>query len=319
MGEDKHRIQTVIISVIDIVAILLSFGIVTFIRTGHIWDFGIMGSRFSVLLFIVFSYIMISFFRNAKKDFFKRGLYAEMVDVVKGLSWLVGVGIIALFCMKRSTDFSRLVVGYGYVLSICLVYAFRCLYKKYLVSVYKKSLSSKRLVIVTLSDKADEILKRLPKRRMWEYKLKGFIFLDVEDSMIGKEYKGIPIMGNYASMFDCVAQRVVDEIFIHVPYSGGRHVAKAVETYESMGITVNLNIPVYDIKLDYREKELRSLGDYYVMTFRQSVIPLRMMLIKRCMDVVGAIVGLILTGIITIILAPILKAESPGPLSKTYV
>ena len=56
------------------------------------------------------------------------------------------------------------------------------------------------------------------------------------------------------------------------------------------------------------------MGDCHVVTFRESVVDFKMKVVKRCMDVVGALVGLVITGIVTIFLAPILLLESPGPL-----
>ena len=321
MGEQTNRLQAIILSVIDLAAIIVSFGIATFIRHKKMWDFKIDISTSTVLFFIIIVYILISFFRNTNKDFFQRGLFKEFVDVIKGVTFLLAAGIIALFAVKRSSDFSRLAIGIGYALSIVLVYLCRVLYKQYLTKIYKKSSSSKRLVIVALYDQADEILEHLPKNRMWAYKLEGFIFLDADPSMVGQEYKGIPILGNYHNMYDCVVKRTVDEVFIHIPCYQGEHVAKAVEAYEDMGITVNLNIQVYNIKLEHRLKELRNLGDYYVVSFQKSVISMKMLVIKRIMDVLGALIGLVFTGIITIILAPVLLLESPGPLffSQTRV
>ena len=56
---------------------------------------------------------------------------------------------------------------------------------------------------------------------MWNYLLKGLILLDVPDTAVGTECCGIPILGNYNNMYDCVTQRVVDEIFIHIPIRKG--------------------------------------------------------------------------------------------------
>ena len=96
-----------------------------------------------------FTYILISFFRNTNKDFFQRGLFKEFVDVIKGVTFLLAAGIIALFAVKRSSDFSRLAIGIGYVLSIVLVYLCRVLYKQYLTKIYKKSSSSKMAANIT--------------------------------------------------------------------------------------------------------------------------------------------------------------------------
>ena len=37
------------------------------------------------------------------------------------------------------------------------------------------------------------------------------------------------------------------------------------------------------------------------------------MLVKRMMDIAGALVGLVITGIVTLVLAPVIKLDSPGP------
>lgn len=48
---------------------------------------------------------------------------------------------------------------------------------------------------------------------------------------------------------------------------------------------------------------------------------MKMRVVKRIMDIAGALVGLIITGVVTIFLAPVLLLESPGPLifSQTRV
>lgn len=321
MDERKYRIQMTAITLLDIVAILVSFLAANFIRNRSIWLSGIEIENSTIILYIILVYLLISFFRNSKKKFHQRGSWAEMVDIVKGVTGFIAVLIISVFCVKRSSQFSRMVVLYFYILSILLMWVFRCLYKWYMTQVLKRSFYTKRLVIVTMSDQVEEILEKIHSECIWNYKLKGLILLDAKDEVIETDYHGVQIMGNYHNMFDCVTQRVVDEIFIHIPYSSGLHVMKAIERYEDMGIAVSLNVQVYDLKLRHRSKELREFGDYYAITFKQSVIDFKMRAVKRTMDICGALVGLAITGIITIFLAPVLLIESPGPLvfSQTRV
>ena len=73
------------------------------------------------------------------------------------------------------------------------------------------------------------------------------------------------------------------------------------------------------MNLKCKSKELRAFGDYYVITFKESVSSLKMRAVKRMMDIIGAIVGLIVTGIVTVFLAPVLLVESPGPLIFSQV
>ena len=53
---------------------------------------------------------------------------------------------------------------------------------------------------------------------------------------------------------------------------------------------------------------------YPTITFAQREIPLHMIVLKRLMDILGGIVGLLITAVVTIVLGPMIKLESPGPL-----
>ena len=107
---------------------------------------------------------------------------------------------------------------------------------------------------MTMAENVEEIKKTSWHGRDVELSFKGLILLDVPDTAVGTECCGIPILGNYNNMYDCVTQRVVDEIFIHIPYSEGIHVAKAIEQYEAIGIAVNLNLQIYDVNLKCKPK-----------------------------------------------------------------
>ena len=59
---------------------------------------------------------------------------------------------------------------------------------------------------------------------------------------------------------------------------------------------------------------INRMGGYTVLTSSVRVISSRQAMMKRTMDICGGIVGMILTGIITIFLAPAIYIASPGPI-----
>jgi exopolysaccharide biosynthesis polyprenyl glycosylphosphotransferase len=61
-------------------------------------------------------------------------------------------------------------------------------------------------------------------------------------------------------------------------------------------------------------KVIETYAGYTVLTTSINMATPRQMFIKRCMDIVGSIVGLILMFIAFIIFAPIIKIQSPGPI-----
>jgi len=80
-----------------------------------------------------------------------------------------------------------------------------------------------------------------------------------------------------------------------------------------MGVVVNLNLDVFDLGVN-GVKQIYNLERYNVLAFSSRLFDYRMVLIKRLIDIAGALVGLLITGVAGIFLAPALLLESPGPL-----
>lgn len=319
MSEKGERIQFTVVTILDCVAIILSAFLANWIRFSV--DQKEMWLDNTTIVYILLVYIIVSFFCDTKKEFLRRGLWRELVDVLTEFTLTLLILITVMYVFKISDVYSRLVVGYFYVLAVLLSYIFRIVYKFFIGYKKRNSYYTKRLVIVTMQDLKDEILDRLRYEEMWNYKFKGLILLDAPDELIESQYHGVQIIGNQGTMFDCMVQRVVDEVFIYLPDDTSVDVRRMIEKFEAMGVTVDLNVNVHDVDLQYRDKELHKCGECYVITFRQSVSSLKMRVIKRTMDIAGALVGLLITGIVTIFLAPALKIDSPGPLffSQTRV
>ncbi len=110
-------------------------------------------------------------------------------------------------------------------------------------------------------------------------------------------------------------QHVVDEVFIQVDAIQKKEVflKNMILEFEKMGIVVNLNLDLFDLGLE-GEKRIYNLEQYPVLAFSSRLFDYRMVQMKRMVDILGALVGLLFTLIIGVVLAPFLLLESPGPL-----
>ena len=116
----------------------------------------------TVFLYILLVYIVVSFFRNTKKDFFERGYLKELVDIIKETTCVLAILIITLFLLKISTDFFKSCDReYIYLMVIGLQYVLRNGFKLYVKWRQEKNFYTKRLVILTMMDKVPEIMERL--------------------------------------------------------------------------------------------------------------------------------------------------------------
>lgn len=83
--------------------------------------------------------------------------------------------------------------------------------------------------------------------------------------------------------------------------------------FENMGVVVHLNIDKLEEFEDFN-KSLSMLGDIPVVTFANNFYDVNKLMIKRLMDIIGSIVGLAITAVVTVFLAPAILIESRGPL-----
>ena len=115
--------------------------------------------------------------------------------------------------------------------------------------------------------------------------------------------------------FDYIRTNVVDEVFIN-----GNHIAESealAEELLEMGVTVHFKL-MHETKL-MPNKVIERCGKYVVLTSSMCIASPRQLFMKRLMDIVGSIIGLLLTGIAFLIFAPQIKKQSPGPIFFSQV
>ena len=142
----------------------------------------------------------------------------------------------------------------------------------------------------------------------------GVVFLGehVEEG----EINGVPVISDSEEAYlEYATLHVVDEVFIQLDSIQKKEslLKNMILEFEKMGIVVNLNLDLFNLGLT-GEKRIYSLEDYHVVAFSSRLFDYRMVLVKRLIDICGALVGLVLTFAIGIFLAPVLLLESPGPL-----
>ena len=164
---------------------------------------------------------------------------------------------------------------------------------------------------MTTADRVEGIIKEAESSSDWVHRLASIAVID--DNQVGKWYEGVPVVATYSNMYQYAKEQIVDEVFINVPYDTGAALAKVVNTFEDMGATVHVSIEILNQFDDYY-KSFNMMGNIPVVTFSNQQYDWKRLFVKRLMDIVGAIVGLLLTAVITVFLAPPLLIESPGPL-----
>jgi exopolysaccharide biosynthesis polyprenyl glycosylphosphotransferase len=124
----------------------------------------------------------------------------------------------------------------------------------------------------------------------------------------------IPILFGKEQMMEYIRQGIVDEVYIDT-FVDREELNQQVDLFLSMGITVHIGMGFLPENLPNQIVE--KMGAAYVVTTAIKTASGWQIALKRLMDIVGSLIGLLLTGIIFIFVAPAIKLASPGPIFFT--
>ena len=196
-------------------------------------------------------------------------------------------------------------------INLVLFFAVHVILKYYLLKVYRNKRATNQVFLVTTSDRVAGIMAEADNSRDWAHRLASIAIID--DNQVGKWYEGVPVVATYDNMFQYAKEQVVDEVFINVPYDTGDALSGVANKFGDMGATVHVSIEILN-RFDEYHKSFNMMGNIPVVTFTNQHYDWKMLFIKRMMDIAGALAGLLITAVVTVLLAPPLLIESPGPL-----
>ena len=109
----------------------------------------------------------------------------------------------------------------------------------------------------------------------------------------------MPVVASFEDMYEFARREVVDEVYINISYVTGESLRKYVREFETMGITVHLNINVLEGEEGF-ERQINMIWDSPVVSFAPRFFDYNKMIIKRMIDIAGGLVGMAITVIVGI-------------------
>ena len=314
MYQTREKIQNLILIVTDFICLIASYVI-----GGYLWLGFIKGANSTALredLYgdigaILIAYAITMVFFNMYDNFMARGKLVEFISVCKMNLMIAAIIAVIIFFKHENQDLSRGVYIFMFFVDVVLMTFVHRIIKVYLIRFYKNSSKNAQLFLITTSDRAEAVIREMDRSSSWNNKISSMAIIDTD--MTGQWIAGIPVVATFQDMIQYARVQVVDEVFINVAYDTGNSLTDIVMQFENMGATVHLNIEILE-KFDSFSKSLNMLGNIPVVTFANNVYDYRKLAVKRMIDIVGSVVGMLITLLVTIFLAPVLLIESPGPL-----
>lgn len=310
MLQNKQRIQNIILFITDFAGLLLSYYMSGFIWLYYYKGFGLgfsVGQVDSKLTVVIATFLIAYLIHTENEDYTKRTLMQETVSVFK--TNIILAAIIAIYQLldKSSVDFPRGLYVLTIIINVILMLIVREVIKLYLTKKYR---NKKRLLVITTSDRADRIVDKYSSVDNWANRLYGIAVIDKD--MKGDNINGVPVVANVHDMMTYMKNEIVDEVYISIRQDKAEELSAVVMQLEDMGIIVHIKLETLDAYKDY-DMKLEKMGKTPVVTFANRFYDYRKLAIKRIIDIIGSIVGLVIMFIAMIFVAPAIKIESSGP------
>lgn len=261
--------------------------------------------QFAVIIGLL--YICVGFFCEGYKNILRRGYISELKSSIKMVTFTVFLMIGYLFLTQNSIAYSRFLVSWMWASGIFFIYMERIIWKSVIRKKMEGTDGKRAIVLVSSVSLANETIHNFQQRGNVDFQIVGITLLQEGNHT---SIAGIPVIGNIEDSIEYYSSHVVDEVFIRIP-SEQPLPQDFISQCLDMGLAVHLNL---EKKLEINiHQEVQKLGDFTVLTACMNSVTSRQMFVKRLMDIVVSLVGIIFTFVITLVITPVILVQSPGP------
>ena len=295
--------------IVDLLCMTLGFFLAIFLRHGEFAILHVYSVYKELYVVLIATILGISIFFRPYEEIFKRGLWIEFVNVTKCISVQMTVALLYLFVVQSGAHYSRLVFVYACAGMFVLTYLGRVIGKKLFVSISDIVSYRKRILIVTTSDKALSVVENCKEVLEFDYEISGLAVMDKD--IVGQRFLDIMVTASSDTLYDDARLTVIDSVLIDLEPEHPEF-KEVVNLFHVMGVEVNISLADYNLGIP--NQQVTKMGNLTVLSGNGLKEVPGDVMAKRALDIVGGIVGIVITIILTIFVAPAIMIESPGPI-----
>jgi exopolysaccharide biosynthesis polyprenyl glycosylphosphotransferase len=185
----------------------------------------------------------------------------------------------------------------------------RVLLKALLSFIRRRGLNYRQLLIVGTTERAQEFIKLVEDHADWGLRVLGV--LQVASGSLKKDVSGHKVLGRLEDILETCKCNPVDEVVFCLSKDQFVDIEEYLRSLEELGITVRMVLDFYNVER-YR-KDLSFFQDSLpILTFHVKSLDAQQLFLKRIVDILGSLFGLILLFLVFPIVALAIKIESPG-------
>ena len=300
------------ILLLDCLTIVVSLILANYIRNGRLFESDDARMDFGLLLgAVLVVFLAMNLFGSLYRNMMLRGPLHECMCVIRNNAISFAGAAVVLYFMGLLDAYSRLVFFYFLLIDCILMLIVHQLWKKCLPSLYRIFRESRKTLLVADDVFAVPLVMDMKNFKDYSYEFCGLAFLGEKPE--NGEVGGMSVVAGADDLIDYCKSASLDEVIVAVADTQSKEMKHVLETLAEMGLTIHYRIPVPELS-GASQKALTQFGRFYTITYANRFVPVGQLAMKRLLDLVGALVGCVFLGILTVIVGPMIKLESPGPI-----
>ncbi len=323
MYQRRSRLQNLIVMMLDCICITVSLSAANYIRNGRLFYSDNERMNFGLLLGVCLTvFLGVNLFRNLNSNIFLRGPLHELFCIVRNNVLVLAGSAVILYFLSFLDAYSRLAFLYFILIDCLSMFFVHQLWKRVLPVLYRYFGETRKLLLVADFEYAAALAQDMKGMKDYSYELTGIVLMDrrVEE----EAFEDIPLACDAENLVEYCKNASLDEVIVAVrgveggsasqtsDPKAGPPILDMMETLAEMGITIHYRIPVPRLA-GAHQKVLSQFGRFYTVTYANRVVPVGQVLMKRMLDMAGALAGCVVLAVLTVLVGPLIKLESPGP------
>ena len=321
MKKDRMKaLFAVMLAVSDMLMAMLAFVLAYYIRREVHWPnqpqnlaplqsyLGMLAVQVVSILFVFFFYRLYHQRRAVSRvDEF----YAVFGAVSIGMMMSVAVSALTFKNSALEPDFSRVMIIYAWMLTIALVMAGRIVHRSLQARARNVGWGRDRVLLVGTGDVAQMILQKIQWSPWLAYEVVGLVAKNGNGSHPPENILGAPVLGTTDDLPRLIDERGIHEVIIALPEASHQETLGIIALCDRGSISVKVFPDVFQFIAG--QVTIDDLGGLPLLAVRDVALRGWKLALKRAVDVIGSVVLLVLFSPFMLLVAILIKLESPGP------
>lgn len=247
------------------------------------------------------------------------GLVDEFTAIFKAVLLMVAALVVLLF-LSRQLFFSRIVFIYLIPVTLLLMGLERYIIRRVYRQLWERGIGTRKLLVIGATDAARRVMDSIVDRPNLGYHLVGYIdnmlrfsrwIMPVKyrhGSMTGRE---VPHLGTIEQIETILDTYDVEEVIIALPATEHQTVNRVIERCRERKLAYTLVPDVFELPIG--TLDVQQLNGVPLISLNENKLTGWNYLLKRSIDIAGALTGLLLVSPVMLITALAIKRDSPGP------